>query len=61
MARVIDRQRAVDLRKIGMTYSDIRKKLKVPKSTLSDWLRNYPLAKDQMLLLEKKKKKNLKV
>jgi len=58
MARIIDRQKAVSLRKIGMTYSGIRKELGIPKSTLSGWLRKYPLTKDQMLLLEKTKKRN---
>lgn len=58
MARIIDRRKAINLRKKGMTYSDIRKELKIPKSTLSDWLREYSLTKDQMFLLEKKKKRN---
>ena len=58
MTRIIDRRKAIGLRKKGMTYSDIRKKLKIPKSTLSDWLRKYPLTSNQMLLLEKRKKIN---
>ncbi len=58
MARIIDRRKAIDLRKKGMTYSDIRKELDISKSTLSDWLRKYPLTIDQMGLLEKTKKKN---
>jgi len=33
------------LRKQGKSYSQIKKILKVSKSTLSLWLRNYPLSK----------------
>lgn len=58
MTRIIDRRKAINLRKKGMTYSDIRKKLEVAKSTLSDWLRKYPLTNSQLGLLEKAKNKN---
>lgn len=55
MARTYDRQKAIDLRKQGKTYSEIRKKLIVSKSTLSDWLSKYPLTEKQMSLLKKNK------
>ena len=55
MARVQDRQKAIHLREQGKTYSEIRKKLIVSKSTLSDWLSKYPLTEKQMSLLEKNK------
>ena len=45
MARFKDREKALKLRKQEMSYSQIKKKLKVSKSTLSLWLRNYPLSK----------------
>lgn len=57
MARVLDRQRVIELRKRGKTYSEIRKELGIPKSTLSDWLSTYPLTSEQILLLEKNKKR----
>lgn len=58
MARVKLRQKAIELRQKGKTYSEIRRELKVPKSTLSDWLRKYPLTSEQIILLEKTRKKN---
>lgn len=58
MARRIERQEAIRLRKQGKTYSEIRRILKIPKSTLSDWLSKFPLTGNQILLLEKSKKKN---
>lgn len=58
MARVIDRQKTIELRKQGKTYSEIRKELGIPKSTLSDWLSKYPLTDEQIKLLERTKSKN---
>lgn len=56
MARTYDRQKAIELRKQGKTYSEIRGKLIVSKSTLSDWLSKYPLTRKQMSLLVKNKR-----
>ena len=44
------REQAVSLR-IGkeMSYGGIRKRLGVPKSTLSYWLREYPLSEEKIL------------
>lgn len=42
---------ALQLRKEGKSYSQIKKELKIAKSTLSLWLRKYPLSKDQIRLL----------
>lgn len=58
MARVKLRQQAIDLRKLGKTYSEIRRELGLPKSTLSDWLSKYPLTIDQLKLLNKTIKNN---
>lgn len=44
MARKKDREEAIILRKSGKSYSQIKKVLKVSKSTLSLWLRDYPLS-----------------
>lgn len=53
MARIIDRQKAIELRKQGKTYSEIRNELKVSKSTLSEWISKFPLTSEQMNLLKK--------
>jgi len=48
MARFKDREKAIILRKQGMSYSQIKKILKVGKSTLSTWLKDYPLSKQRI-------------
>lgn len=48
MAKFLLREKAVRLRKRGYTYSQIRMKLGLQKSTLSDWLRNLPLTNNQL-------------
>ncbi len=53
MAKTYDRQKAIQLREQGKTYSEIRKQVRVSKSTLSDWLSNYPLTEKQLSLLIK--------
>ncbi|MDP1722276.1 MAG: helix-turn-helix domain-containing protein [Candidatus Gottesmanbacteria bacterium] len=58
MARVIDRRKAIFFRKQGMTYGEIKKRLRVSKSTLSEWLRDEPLTNDQMVSLAVNKKKS---
>lgn len=51
MARFQDRQKALTLKKQGKSYSQIKKILRVSKSTLSYWLREYPLSKKRIRLL----------
>lgn len=48
MARIKDRQRAFELRRQQMSYSQIKKILGVSKSTLSCWLRDYPLSRERI-------------
>jgi len=48
MARLKDHEKVLAFRKQGMSYSQIKKILKVSKSTLSLWLRNYPLSKQRI-------------
>lgn len=48
MARFKDREQALILRKQEMSYSQIRQALGVNKSTLSLWLRNFPLSKERI-------------
>jgi hypothetical protein len=54
MARHALHDRALDMRKTGMSYSQIKEELKVSKSTLSLWLREMPLSKDQIRSLRDK-------
>ena len=51
MAHYILREKVIKLRLQGATYGQIRRSLGVSKSTLSDWLRNLPLTREQMELL----------
>lgn len=48
MAKTILRRQALSLRKLGKSYGQIRSELGVSKSTLSDWLKQYPLTKEQL-------------
>lgn len=48
MARLRDREEAIELRKAGYSYSQIKKNLEVSKSTLSLWLRDYPLPEERL-------------
>lgn len=53
------RQQAVNLRvNSRMSYLAIQRKLGVPKSTLSYWLREYPLSKEEIRILQEKNWKN---
>lgn len=49
MTKIKERRRVIILRNEGKTFSEIRKIVKVSKSTLSIWLKPYPLSKEQML------------
>lgn len=51
MARFKDREKALTLRKQEMSYSQIKKVLGVSKSTLSTWLKNYPLSEERIRTL----------
>ncbi|MFA5791763.1 MAG: helix-turn-helix domain-containing protein [Candidatus Paceibacterota bacterium] len=48
MARKKDKQKAIAMRKEGMSYSQIKEKLRVSKSTLSGWLYNMPLSEKRI-------------
>jgi hypothetical protein len=48
MARFLDHNKALILRKEGKSYSQIKKLLNVSKGTLSVWLKNYPLTKGRI-------------
>lgn len=48
-------EKAIQLRLEGKTYGQIKRKLGVSKSTLSDWLSRLPLNKEQQIALSKNK------
>ncbi len=48
MARKIDKQKAIAMRQKGMSYSQIKEKLKISKSTLSGWLSDMPLSEKRI-------------
>ncbi|MFA5095416.1 MAG: helix-turn-helix domain-containing protein [Candidatus Paceibacterota bacterium] len=48
MARKKDKQRAIVMRQKGMSYSQIKEKLKISKSTLSGWLHDMPLSEKRI-------------
>lgn len=48
------KQKAIQLRlEEQLSYSAIQKKLSVPKSTLSDWLRPFPLSREKIMELRR--------
>lgn len=53
MARRIEKAKAIELRRQGKTYNEINDLLGISKSTLSGWLCNYPLTKQQIDSLSK--------
>lgn len=55
------KERAVKLRRDGNSIKDIRKKLGIPLSTLSGWLKDVPLTATQRRNLERKWKQGLAV
>jgi len=48
MARREEKQKALEMRKRGMSYSQIKEKLGVSKSTLSGWLYSMPLSEERI-------------
>lgn len=53
MTKLKEHRIAISLRKAGKSYSQIRKELRLSKSTLSLWLKNFPLSKKQIQELRK--------
>lgn len=48
MARKLDKQKAIKLRQKGLSYSQIKEKLGINKSTLSGWLYDMPLSEERI-------------
>ncbi len=59
MAKNIEKKKALELRKKGYSYSQIRKEINVSKSTLSVWLADYPLSKSRIDELRGKSAKRI--
>ena len=59
MARTQDKQKAIDLRLKGYSYSQIKSELKISKGTLSGWLKNYPLSEERIKELTGKNEKRI--
>jgi len=57
MTKINERRRVLVLRKKGKTYSEIRRIIRVSKSTLSIWLKSYSLSEKQLLRIKKIKYK----
>src|SRR5438093_9336309 len=51
----LERERAIDLRRRGLSYSEIREHVPVAKSSLSLWLRSVGLLEWQQERLSKRK------
>lgn len=56
--KVKERKQVLKLRKQGLSYNEILVKVRVSKGTLSRWLRNHPLTKEQIERLKAKGKKH---
>lgn len=51
----VRRQKAIELRtEEELSYGEIARRLKVPKSTLSYWLRDFPLSEEKILELRRR-------
>lgn len=59
MVKKQEKEIAITLRKEGKTYSEIQKLLPVSKSTLSMWLRDYPLSRERMRAVRDKSQKRI--
>jgi transcriptional regulator with XRE-family HTH domain len=53
MARKEDKNKAIKLRKQGMSYSQIKREIGISKGTLSGWLKDMPLSQNRILSLQK--------
>ncbi len=51
MARTRERDQALSLRLQGKSYSEIKQKIGISKSTLHYWLKDYPLSNEQIRAL----------
>jgi hypothetical protein len=58
-SKVQDRERAIELRRRGYTYREILAEVPVSKSSLSSWLKGFPLTEREKRLLKNRKDQDL--
>ena len=58
-ALVHEKERAIELRRRGMSYRDIMREVKVAKSSISLWLKDLPLTKNEKTYLRKRLDSNI--
>lgn len=58
-ALVQEKEKAIALRKKGLSYKEILQKVPVAKSSLSLWLKDLPLTKDEKAVLKKRVDSNI--
>lgn len=58
-ALVQEKQKAIELRKKGLSYKEILAEVPVAKSSLSLWLRDLPLTRDERVVLKKRLTSNI--
>lgn len=61
MTKSFERKKAIELRKQGFSYNEIRERIVVSKSTLSLWLRSVGLAKRHIRRLTEKQRETQKM
>lgn len=57
MTKFLERTKAIELRRKGKSYSEIKRIMEVSKSSLSLWLRDVPLTSDQIKRIKGDKEK----
>ncbi|MFA5080586.1 MAG: helix-turn-helix domain-containing protein [Candidatus Paceibacterota bacterium] len=57
MSRSLEKQKAICLRKKGLSYSQIKEFLGISKSTLSSWLKDFPLSEERIKELKNSEQK----
>jgi hypothetical protein len=58
-AKESEKQKAIELRKQGLTYREILEQLPVAKSSLSLWFSDMPLSKEEKNVLKKRRDSNI--
>ena len=58
---VSEKEEAIRLRKKGLSYREILKKVPVSKSTISVWLRNTPLTDAEKSILKRRREGNISI
>lgn len=59
MTKFVEKRKVIELRRRGKSYSEIKKIVKISKSSLSLWLRNIPLTEKQILRIKGKKEQTI--